>query len=170
MKNYILIAVLLCFSLNIKAQGYVEVKEEPFRRADMIVLLVDSLQSNKFDICVNTLIKYDLLPKYLFKEYGTIITDYNNSRVLQWSCQISVFKDEIRIQGKYNSTVPIGGQALISGLAGRDAAQTEGVVLDYRDYLKDYFNQMTEIANVIKLKTNARRMVFVQRPETIKYD
>ena len=170
MKKISYLFAFLCFSLNLKAQGYIEVKEEPFRGADMIVILNDSLPSSTFDMCINTLIKYDLIPKYIFKEYGTIITDYNSSRVLQWSCQISILQGEIRIQGKYNSNMPMGQQMIIGALAGKDAAQTQGVVLDYRDHLKDYFNQMTEIANIVKSKTNSTRLVFIQRPETIKYE
>lgn len=168
MKKIFLLLLTLSFSDSF-SQGYIEVKEEPFRRADMIVILADTLQVNTIDIAAKVLVKYDIFPKYVFKEYGSLISEYNSSKFIQLAYFINIVGNEIRIHAKYNSTIPIGNQIATSALAGKDAAQTQGVTLDYRDITKDYFEQMISIANEIKEKANCKKIVFVQRSDTIKY-
>jgi hypothetical protein len=148
------------------SQTYEKVQmNEPFRRADMIVIDADTatLDPNAFNIIGKILVSHNFTIKDAYKEFGSIVTNYNNGRFLQWQCEIVIVKNEVRIQGRYNSSVALGNQMMVSALAGKEAAQTSGVLLDYRDDLKDYYNEMTAIAQEIKSNVNGLKLFHVER-------
>lgn len=168
--KYFFTFIIALITFTSYSQGYEEVKEnEPFRKANMIIIECDSIPSNAFQIIGKTLVKYNFTIKEVFKEYGSITTNFNNGYLIQWQCYVIIVDNEIRIQGKYNSMLPLGMQTGMTILAGKDYTQTQGITLDFRNDLEDYYNEMTEIASVIKEKVNGKKLFHVERGKVTKY-
>ena len=168
--KYLLAFAITLFTLVSFSQKYVQVKEnEPFRRADMIIVECDSLPSNAFQIIGSTLVKYNFTIKEAFKEFGSITTNFRSNKLVQVELQITIVGHEIRVQGGYNSIFPLGSQNIFGAGTSSASSGTKSVLLDYRNDLEAYYDEMTEIATVIKEKVVGKRLLHVERAMTTKY-
>ncbi len=170
--KYFLFILISLYSYHAFSQGYIEVKEnEPFRKANMILIeFDDTTNPNAFTAIAKTLVKYNFTIKEAYKEFGTITTNYNNNRgILDWRCFVVISNNEIRIYGKYKSGILLGTEATKSVFIGNDNSKKEDVMLDYRNDLEEYYNEMTEIANTIKEQINGKKLFHVQTGATFKY-
>lgn len=162
--KYLITLTIIFFNFISFAQGYIQVKEnEPFRRADMIVVQSDTIPNNTFSVVAKTLVKHGFILDKLMPEYGIITTDLRESRIVQMKLYVFIDESEIRVSGSYNSLAPLGMQT-IAGIS-----DSKTMILDYRNDLSIYYDEMTEIATTIKEKINAKKLLHVERGLTTKF-
>jgi hypothetical protein len=170
MKNYIFVAILLCLSLNLIAQGYIEVKDEPFRRADMIIIQSDSITKDAFDVIAMELVKHGFVLDKLLPKYGILTTELRERRIVQLKFTVIIDNQEIKISGSYNSLVPMGMQVLAGVGNSNGSNDSKSMILDYRNDLAIYYEEMIEIAQAVKDKINAKKIFHVERGLTCKFN
>lgn len=163
MKKYIFIAVLFCFSFNLKAQGYFEVKEEAFRRADMIVVQSDTINKDAFDVVATQLVKHGFVLDKIMPKYGVITTELRESRIVQLKLTVMIDSQEIKFSGSYNSLVPVGMQIIAGVGTSNGSNDSKTMILDYRNDLAIYYEEMAEIALAVKEIINAKKILHVER-------
>lgn len=168
--KYLITLTIIFFSFTSFAQGYIQVKEnEPFRRADMIVVQSDTIPNNTFSVVAKTLVKHGFVLNKLIPEYGIITTDLRESRIVQMKLYVFIDESEVKISGSYNSVVPLGMQN-IAGIGNSNGSNdSKTMILDYRNDLSIYYDEMTEIATTIKEKINAKKLLHVERGLTTKF-
>ena len=167
--KYLLTFVITLFAFVSFSQGYVQVKEnEPFKRADMIIIESDTIPKNAFTIVAKTLVKYGFILDKLMPEYGTITTELRESRAVELKINVIISDTEIKLFGSYASLFPTSSQPLALGTM-NNPTSPKTMLLDYRNDLSIYFDEMTEIAKNIKEIINAKKLIYVERGLTTKY-
>ncbi len=172
--KYLITLITIFFYTITYSQGYVQVNEnEPFRRANLIVIQSDTIPKNTFTVVAKTLVKHGFILDKLMPEYGIITTELRESRKLQMKLNIIIDDTEVKITGSYKSRIVIGMDAIQEALvgsslnSGSNASST--IMLDYRNDLSIYYDEMTEIATTIKGIINAKKLIHVERGETTKF-
>ncbi len=176
--KYLITLITIFFYTISYSQGYVQVNEnEPFRRANLIVIQSDTIPKNTFTVVAKTLVKHGFILDKLMPEYGIITTELRESRMLQMKLNIIIDDTEVKITGSYKSRIPMGMDAIqetIQGVMGdkssfSDSNVSSTIMLDYRNHLSIYYDEMTEIATTIKGIINAKKLIHVERGETTKF-
>ncbi len=162
MKNTIIFSfILLLFNASSLAQvgSVLKVDREPFRRANMITFETTSL--NAYEVVGKTLVSHNFAISDAYKEFGSIVTHYKYSTIYRWRCEVLVLENQVRIKGSYMSTIPLGNKSITSSLTGVYNS-LEPFQIDYRNDLKDAYDEMWEIAKELKDKLNGEEVFHLE--------